>query len=104
MPVYNESPERVVAGVRATLESLCEQKTDGRYDLHILSDTTAPEIWLAEDLALSRHPRDFAGRDHVHYRHRPSHLARQHVHNPPLLEHACYLYPYMVVTATHSQL
>src|SRR3546814_8103659 len=62
MPVYNESPERVVAGVRATLESLCEQKTDGRYDLYILSDTTDPEIWLAEELAWSRLNREFAGR------------------------------------------
>src|SRR3546814_9130646 len=77
MPVYNESPERVVAGVRATLESLCEQKTDGRYDLYILSDTTDPEIWLAEELAWSRLNREFAGRVDVYYRHRPRNLARK---------------------------
>src|SRR3546814_12039523 len=77
MPVYNESPERVVAGVRATLESLCEQKTDGRYDLYILSDTTDPEIWLAEELAWSRLNREFAGRVAVYYRHRPRNLARK---------------------------
>src|SRR3546814_838133 len=44
MPVYNESPERVVAGVRATLESLCEQKTDGRYDLSILRDRKSTRL------------------------------------------------------------
>src|SRR3546814_18527258 len=71
MPVYNESPARVVAGVRATLESLCEQKTEGRYDLYILSDTTAPEIWLADDLAWSRLNRELAGRVDVNYRARP---------------------------------
>src|SRR3546814_5873608 len=84
MPIYNESPERVVAGLRATLDSLCEQKTSGRYDLYILSDTTDPDIWLAEELAWSRLNREFAGSIDVYYRHRPRNLARSEEHTSEL--------------------
>src|SRR3546814_19834921 len=61
MPIYNESPERVVAGLRETLDSPCEQKTSGRSDLYLLSDTTDPAIWLAETLARQRLQRALAG-------------------------------------------
>ena len=102
MPIYNEDPERVVAGLRATLESLCEQKTDGRYDLYILSDTTDPEIWLAEELAWSRLNREFAGRIDVFYRHRPRNLARKSGNIADFCESWGYRYDYMVVLDADS--
>ncbi|MGD1877680.1 MAG: hypothetical protein ACFB13_09295, partial [Kiloniellaceae bacterium] len=46
MPIYNEDPARAVAGLKATLDSLCENDTSGGFDLFILSDTTDPDIWL----------------------------------------------------------
>ncbi|HEY9548230.1 MAG TPA: glucans biosynthesis glucosyltransferase MdoH [Kiloniellaceae bacterium] len=102
MPIYNESPERVVAGLRATLDSLCEQKTSGRYDLYILSDTTDPDIWLAEELAWSRLNREFAGRIDVYYRHRPRNLARKSGNIADFCESWGYRYDYMVVLDADS--
>src|SRR3546814_16640461 len=102
MPVYNESPERVVAGVRATLESLCEQKTDGRYDLYNLSDTTDPEIWLADELAWSRLNCAFAGRVDVYYRQRPRTLARKCGNMPDFCESWGSRSEYMAVNADGS--
>ena len=102
MPVYNEDPERVVAGLRATLESLCEQKTGGRFDLYILSDTTDPEVWLAEELAWSRLNREFAGRVDVFYRHRPRNLARKSGNISDFCESWGYRYEYMIVLDADS--
>ncbi len=102
MPVFNEDPERVVAGLRATLESLCENKSTGRYDLYILSDTTDPEIWLAEELAWSRINREFAGRVDVFYRHRPRNLARKSGNIADFCESWGYRYDYMIVLDADS--
>ncbi|MPZ12559.1 MAG: glucans biosynthesis glucosyltransferase MdoH [Kiloniellaceae bacterium] len=102
MPVYNEDPERVVAGLRATLVSLCENTATGRYDVYILSDTTDPEIWLAEELAWSRLNREFAGRIDVFYRHRPRNLARKSGNIADFCESWGYRYDYMVVLDADS--
>jgi membrane glycosyltransferase len=102
MPVYNEDPERVVAGLRATLDSLCENAARGLFDLYILSDTTDPEIWLAEELAWSRLNREFAGRVDVYYRHRPRNLARKSGNIADFCESWGYRYEYMVVLDADS--
>jgi membrane glycosyltransferase len=102
MPVYNEDPERVAAGLRATLDSLCENNAGGRFDLYILSDTTDPEIWLAEELAWSRLNREFAGRIDVFYRHRPRNLARKSGNIADFCESWGYRYDYMIVLDADS--
>ncbi len=102
MPIYNEDPERVIAGLTATLESLCETRADGHYDLYILSDTTDPETWLAEELAWSRLNRAFAGRIAVYYRHRPRNLARKSGNIADFCESWGYRYDYMVVLDADS--
>ena len=51
MPTYNEDPGRVMAGVQAMVESL---RATGRlewFDVFILSDTTQPDVWIAEEAA-----------------------------------------------------
>ena len=48
VPIYNEDTERVFAGLRAMWEDLRAQPQGERVDLFILSDTTDPDIWLAE--------------------------------------------------------
>jgi len=49
MPVYNEDPRRVFAGLRAMWEDLAAAgPQSARFDLFILSDTTDPDLWLAE--------------------------------------------------------
>jgi membrane glycosyltransferase len=47
MPIYNEDPVRVGAGLTATWTSLMRESEQGAFDLFILSDTSDPRI--AED-------------------------------------------------------
>ncbi|MBV8910030.1 MAG: glucans biosynthesis glucosyltransferase MdoH, partial [Gammaproteobacteria bacterium] len=49
MPVYNEDPQRVEAGLEATWVSLQAESEHASFDLFILSDTTNVEIASAEE-------------------------------------------------------
>jgi membrane glycosyltransferase len=70
MPIYNEDPQRVAAGLETIWGSLCQQCERERFDLFILSDTADEDIAAQEELMwrlfLSRH--HAAGR--VFYRRR----------------------------------
>jgi membrane glycosyltransferase len=59
MPVYNEDPERVGAGLEATWSSLQAQAEQAAFDLFILSDTSDASIASAEEAVwqdlLARH-------------------------------------------------
>jgi membrane glycosyltransferase len=54
VPVYNEDPERVMAGVRATMSSLEDRGVLDDFDIYILSDTNDPDVWVAEELAFAK--------------------------------------------------
>jgi membrane glycosyltransferase len=77
MPVCNENPRRVAAGLEATWSSLRRQPEQAAFDLYILSDTSDPEIAAAEQVLwqqlIARH--QAAGR--VHYRRRLEHRGRK---------------------------
>lgn len=49
LPVYNEEPARVLAGLEATCESLDATGAAAHFDVFILSDTTDPDVWIAEE-------------------------------------------------------
>src|SRR5579872_4374063 len=49
MPVYNEDVMRVFAGVEAMHGSLTEAGETG-FDFYILSDSTDPDHWIAEEV------------------------------------------------------
>ena len=49
MPTYNESPARILAGLQAIDESLRDADATEAFDMFILSDTTDPDIWIAEE-------------------------------------------------------
>ena len=51
MPTYNESPARVMAGVQAIHDSLAAVGCLEHFDFFLLSDTTNPDIWIAEEAA-----------------------------------------------------
>ncbi|PYD83102.1 glucan biosynthesis glucosyltransferase H [Komagataeibacter oboediens] len=51
MPTYNEDPGRVMAGLRATIDSLSATLQERAFDVFILSDTTDPDVWVAEEAA-----------------------------------------------------
>lgn len=77
MPTYNEDPARVMAGLQATYESLAATGHAGAFDLFILSDTTDPDVWIAEEAAFLalRERTGAAGR--IFYRRRPKNSERK---------------------------
>lgn len=53
MPIYNEDSVRVFAGVEAIIRSIHAQGYSQAFDHYILSDTTDPDVWLAEETQLA---------------------------------------------------
>ena len=76
MPIYNESPLRVMAGVEAMVASLRDADQLSRFEFYVLSDTTRYDVWLAEEQSWSA----LCGRNGdavIHYRHRSKNTARK---------------------------
>jgi len=77
VPVYNEEPVRVMAGIDAVWTSLQAQPEQQAFDLFVLSDTRKPEIAVTEEALwrrlVARH--DAAGR--VFYRRRAENTGRK---------------------------
>jgi membrane glycosyltransferase len=76
LPTYNEDPYRVLARLRAICESIEETGCGSQFDWFILSDTTDPAIWIAEEMCFLR-LRQERMTDRVFYRHRPQNTARK---------------------------
>lgn len=70
MPTYNESTARVMAGLQAIYESLAATGRLSWFDLFILSDTTDPDIWVAEEAAFLALRARTGGHGCIFYRHR----------------------------------
>jgi membrane glycosyltransferase len=50
-PTYNEEPDRLLARVQAICESVGATGMADRFDVFVLSDTTDPDIFIAEESA-----------------------------------------------------
>ncbi|RYI34073.1 MAG: glucans biosynthesis glucosyltransferase MdoH [Acetobacteraceae bacterium] len=77
MPIYNEDPRRVLAGLEAMLEALRGTHRADCFDLFILSDTTDPDAWAREEeafLALRARAGDKA---RIFYRRRAKNIDRK---------------------------
>ncbi|MGG5887360.1 glucans biosynthesis glucosyltransferase MdoH [Falsiroseomonas sp. HC035] len=77
MPVYNEPPERVMAGLQAIHESLAATGQSAHFDIFILSDTTDPDAWVAEEAAFLALRERTGDHDHIFYRRRPKNIERK---------------------------
>ena len=77
MPIYNEPPQRVFAGLQAIYESLDALGALDHFDLFILSDTTEPEVWLEEEIGFWELRQRTKGETRLFYRHRPKNLRRK---------------------------
>jgi membrane glycosyltransferase len=77
MPIYNEPPSRVLAGLQAIYESLDALGVLDHFDIFILSDTTEPEIWLEEEAGFWELRRRTQGETHIFYRHRSKNIRRK---------------------------
>jgi membrane glycosyltransferase len=76
LPTYNEDPYRVMARLRAIYESVAETGYASQFDWYVLSDTTDPSVWIAEEKCFLQLRRE-AGADRLFYRHRPENTARK---------------------------
>ncbi len=70
LPVYNEDPVRVFAGLRAIYRSLERTGQLEHFDFFILSDSTEPDQWVKEELAWVELSRELGARGRIFYRKR----------------------------------
>ena len=77
MPTYNESPLRIMAGLEAIDEEIRLLNAGAAFDIFILSDTTHPETWLAEEKAFLGLRERTGGANRIFYRHRAKNTARK---------------------------
>ncbi|WP_426440970.1 glucans biosynthesis glucosyltransferase MdoH [Bradyrhizobium genosp. P] len=77
LPTYNEDPYRVLARLRAVYESVEETGCASKFDWFILSDTTDPAIWIAEEKCFLQLRAEAGPTARVFYRHRPENIARK---------------------------
>jgi membrane glycosyltransferase len=70
MPVYNEDPRRVAAGLEAIWSSLAQEPERGAFDFFILSDTRDPGIAAAEEAMWHRFLTRHRAAGRVFYRRR----------------------------------
>lgn len=77
MPIYNESPASVFAGVRAMVQSLIATGQEDDFDFFVLSDTTDPDIWLEEERTWAKLVAETGSQPRVFYRRRPRNVSRK---------------------------
>jgi membrane glycosyltransferase len=77
MPIYNEAPQRICAGLQAIYESLQALDALAHFDFFILSDTTDPDIWLQEEGAFAALRARTRGAQQIFYRHRLQNTRRK---------------------------
>src|ERR1043166_3064087 len=77
MPIYNEDPVRVFAGLRATYETLEREGWLDTFDLFVLSDTTDPDIWVREEMAFADLKKEESQPERLFYRNRRQNIERK---------------------------
>jgi membrane glycosyltransferase len=77
MPIYNESPARIFGAVEAMFEDVEASGLGGSFDWFFLSDTTDPDIFIAEEQAFISMRRRLGPEARIHYRHRPKNIYRK---------------------------
>ncbi len=70
MPVYNEEPARVYAGLQAIYESLAQTGCLPAFDFFILSDSNKPASWMAEEAGWKKLCRTLGENPRIFYRRR----------------------------------
>jgi membrane glycosyltransferase len=75
MPTYNEDPARIMAGLEAIDAELAPARD--LFDIFILSDTTRPDVWIAEEKAFLALRERTGGESRIFYRRRPKNIARK---------------------------
>ncbi len=77
MPIYNEATARVFAAVAAIRESVQSTGLGEHFDFFIVSDTTNPDVWIAEERAFVALRGRLGPQARLYYRHRPRNTHRK---------------------------
>lgn len=77
MPTYNEEPKRVLASVEKIYRSLREQDVLASFDFFVLSDSTNPDSWVAEEIEWDAARRRLGATGRLFYRRRFENTARK---------------------------
>ena len=77
MPVYNESTARTFAALQAIYESVEATGLGAHFDYFILSDSTNPDAWIAEERAFLALRERLGPKARIYYRHRPKNHHRK---------------------------
>ncbi len=101
MPVYNENVGRVFSGVQAMFDSLASTGATG-FDFFILSDSTDPANWVAEEVEWQRLRQSLDPAARVFYRHRHKNIGRKSGNIQDFCENWGSAYDYMVVLDADS--
>ncbi len=76
MPAYNEQPARIMATLAVIHADLARLGAGAAFDLFILSDTTDPDAWIAEEAAFLALRRQ-TGAANIFYRRRAKNVERK---------------------------
>lgn len=77
MPIYNEAPSRVFGALQAIFQDVEATGLGAHFDWFFLSDTTNPDIWIAEERAFAAMRRRLGPTARVYYRRREKNTSRK---------------------------
>ncbi|WP_460452073.1 glucans biosynthesis glucosyltransferase MdoH [Alsobacter sp. SYSU BS001988] len=77
MPVYNEATARVFASLQAMYEEIAATGLIQHFDFFILSDSTQPDAWIAEERAFWALRERLGPQARFFYRHRQKNVGRK---------------------------
>lgn len=77
MPIYNEAPTRVFAAMEAMIEEVEKTGLGHHFSWFLLSDSTNPDVWVAEEQTYIALKERLGDKVRVYYRHRPKNVSRK---------------------------
>jgi membrane glycosyltransferase len=80
VPTHNEDPARVFGALAAIIADIAQSPYAAQaqsFDWFVLSDTTDPDTWMAEERVFVDLRRRLGAEANVHYRHRPKNIGRK---------------------------
>ncbi len=102
MPTYNEAPGRVMAALEVIHDDLARAGRLPHFDLFILSDTTDPDVWIAEEAAFLGLRDRTGGHGRIFYRRRPKNLERKAGNIADWVQRFGAAYPQMLILDADS--
>ena len=102
MPIYNESPSRVFATLQAIYEDVEATGLGAHFDFFFLSDTTDPDVFVAEEAAFVALRQRLGPGARFFYRHRTKNVGRKAGNIADFVSRWGGAYPHMLVLDADS--